>query len=67
MTFHEPVMPAEVQQYLDPSPGKKYIDATLGDAGHTIALLKKGVHVLGLEIFEPALKRATQRIQSLGL
>ena len=67
MTFHEPVMPEEVQEYLAPAPGKKFIDATLGDAGHTIALLEKGAKVLGIEIFEPALQRAQERIQSLGL
>jgi 16S rRNA C1402 N4-methylase RsmH len=35
MKYHAPVMLNEVINELHVSPGKKYIDATLGDGGHT--------------------------------
>ena len=45
----------------------KYIDMTLGDAGHTLEILKKGGKVLGIEINEDALRRAQARISEEGL
>ena len=39
--MHIPVLIDEVIEYLDPKPNKNFIDATLGNGGHTIALLKK--------------------------
>jgi 16S rRNA (cytosine1402-N4)-methyltransferase len=38
-TFHKSVLVNEVLQYLDPQPGKTYIDATFGGGGHTRAIL----------------------------
>ncbi len=49
------------------SGGVKIIDATLGDGGHTIELLKRGYCVLGLDVSDVSLKNATTRITELGL
>lgn len=38
--YHKSVMVNEVLQYLDPQPGKTYIDATFGGGGHTYQILK---------------------------
>jgi len=38
---HIPVLKKEVIGYLDPKPNENFIDATLGNAGHTLAILEK--------------------------
>ena len=38
---HISVLTKEVIEYLDPKPDENFIDATLGNAGHTIAILEK--------------------------
>ncbi|MBI3341562.1 16S rRNA (cytosine(1402)-N(4))-methyltransferase RsmH, partial [Candidatus Curtissbacteria bacterium] len=47
--YHESVLLQEVISYLDPKPGKKFIDATLGGGGHTAKLLENGATVLGID------------------
>jgi 16S rRNA (cytosine1402-N4)-methyltransferase len=37
---HKSVLTAEVLEYLNPQPGKVYIDATFGTGGHTRAILE---------------------------
>lgn len=67
MRYHEPVLLQEAIRNLKVEKGKSYIDATLGDGGHTLEILKLGGKVLGIEINEEALKRATERIKVEGL
>ncbi len=67
MDYHEPVLLNEVLENLKIEQGKKYIDCTLGDGGHTIEILKKGGIVLGIEVSEEALARAKKRIAELNL
>jgi len=50
MGEHIPVLLHETIKFLNPGPGKKYIDATLGMAGHTKELLKAGASVLGIDV-----------------
>ncbi len=38
-TYHKSVLVDEVLEYLNPQPGKLYIDATFGGGGHTRAIL----------------------------
>lgn len=48
---HIPVLLEEVLQYLNPQPGKIYVDATLGGGGHTRAILQKehACKVIGMD------------------
>ena len=58
-------MLAEVLNYLDPRPGKKYIDCTLGGAGYTIALAKEvggDGQIIGIDLDELAIKNAQKLI-----
>jgi 16S rRNA (cytosine1402-N4)-methyltransferase len=67
MAYHKPVLLKEVVENLNIEKGKRYIDATLGDAGHTLEILRKGGNVLGIEINENALERARERIEKENL
>ena len=67
MQYHQPVLVKEAIKALNIAPGKKYIDCTLGDGGHTLEILKNGGRVLGLDVDENALNRACIRIKELGL
>ena len=64
--LHTPVMLDEVIHYLDPAPGKRYLDATLGYAGHTLGLLQAGAQVTGIDRDEDMLNIATERIAKAG-
>ncbi len=64
--IHTPVLLAETLHYLDPRPGKRYLDATLGYAGHTLALLKSGATVVGVDRDQDLLDIATKRINDAG-
>lgn len=67
MNYHGTVLLKETIKYLKVDRNKKYIDATLGDGGHTIEVMKRGGEVLGIEINEEALLRAKDRIEKEGL
>ncbi len=54
--FHTPVLLKEVIGFLQVKKGKKYIDATLGGAGHTEEVLRLGGIVLGIDVDEDALE-----------
>ncbi|GIW69973.1 MAG: hypothetical protein KatS3mg101_0720 [Patescibacteria group bacterium] len=40
--YHKPVLLKEAVEHLKVNKGQKYIDATLGDGGHAIEILKMG-------------------------
>lgn len=65
-SLHIPVMQGRVVEYLNPAPGKKFIDATLGYAGHTLALLETGSSVVGIDQDADLLELATTRISEAG-
>lgn len=67
MKYHKPVLLEEIIEHLKVNKDKKYIDATLGDGGHTIEILKRGGIVLGIDVDRKSLERATKRIKELGL
>jgi len=49
---HIPVLQKEVIKYLDPKPNEDFIDCTIGEAGHTTAILEKNApkgKVLGID------------------
>ena len=47
--MHTPVLLKEVVEMLDAAPGKKIIDATYGEGGHTRELLVHGAKVLAID------------------
>ncbi|OGE79541.1 MAG: 16S rRNA (cytosine(1402)-N(4))-methyltransferase [Candidatus Doudnabacteria bacterium RIFCSPHIGHO2_01_FULL_46_14] len=49
MLAHTPVLLNEVIGFFDPKPGKKFIDATVGRAGHANQLVNGGAEVLGVD------------------
>lgn len=67
MEFHKPVMVMETLEFLRVKRGGKYIDATLGDGGHTLEILKLGGNVLGIDVNRGSLNRAQKRIAGSGL
>jgi len=67
MDYHKPVLLEETLQELDIQKGKIYLDATLGNAGHSLEILKLGATVYGLDQDPNNLKIATQRIKEAKL
>lgn len=61
---HQPVLLKEALEYLQVKPGAIYLDATLGDGGHTQAILEKGASVIAIDQDPQALERASARLQS---
>lgn len=58
--MHKPVLLKEVIEYLNPQPGQNFIDCTVGEAGHSSAILEKTEpegKVLGIDIDYESLKR----------
>jgi len=67
--YHTPVLLKEVIELLQVQTGQKYIDATIGGAGHTEAILSLGGKVLGIDEDQDALDYVQKRfkIQDSGL
>lgn len=59
--YHESVLVKEIVENLHINKGSKYIDATLGTGGHSLAIVKEGGIVLGIEIDPEMLKLAEAR------
>ncbi|HEY2384744.1 MAG TPA: 16S rRNA (cytosine(1402)-N(4))-methyltransferase RsmH [Terriglobia bacterium] len=69
MFGHIPVLLDEVIQFLEPKPGGRFIDATLGAGGHTRAILERtgpDGAILGMDQDESALQSARESLQSFG-
>ena len=47
--LHESVLVREVIEALHINKARKYIDATLGNGGHSLEIVKEGGHVLGID------------------
>ncbi|RKZ15350.1 16S rRNA (cytosine(1402)-N(4))-methyltransferase [bacterium] len=62
MTRHVPVMLEETLRFLEPGPGKRIVDLTLGGGGHSEALLQAGAEVIAFDRDAVALQRATDRL-----
>lgn len=63
--MHEPVMREEVLNGLGVRAGGTYIDATLGDGGHALAILERAgptARLLGMDRDEEALAGARERL-----
>lgn len=66
MDYHFSVLSNETIKLLDVTPNQVYIDATLGNGGHTLEILKKGGIVYGIDLDPNNLKIATERIEKEG-
>ena len=66
MDYHQPVLLEEVISTLEIKPGSVYIDATLGNGGHTLAILKLGGKVFGIDQDPDNLEISTKRIKEAG-
>lgn len=67
MIYHKSVLLQEVIKFLDPKPGKVFIDATVGGGGHAIELVKRGARVLGIDRDSEALKYVKSRFEHKDL
>ena len=68
--MHIPVLKDKVIEYLNPKTNKNFIDATLGDGGHTVALLEKTVpkgKVLALDLDADALLQMKAKAKEAGI
>ena len=68
-TFHEPAMVNEVLQGLAVRPGGRYIDCTLGDGGHALAILNASApsgHLLGMDVDPEAVAASRARLAPYG-
>lgn len=64
--YHEPVLVKEVLSQLALLKDKKIIDATLGTGGHTLAMVKAGAEVLGIEGDPEIVAIAKERLAKSG-
>lgn len=65
VVYHKPVLVEEVLQYLNPRPGKIYLDVTFGGGGHTRAILEREPHcsVIALDWDSTALEKNGYSLQ----
>ena len=67
--FHTPVMLQEILDYLNLSPGNIIVDATIGTAGHSKAMLERilpGGRLIGIDRDEESLSVARQRLREFS-
>jgi 16S rRNA (cytosine1402-N4)-methyltransferase len=63
---HEPVLAKELVELLRPEPGRLLLDGTLGGGGHSLLLLERGAHVIGIDKDPRALAAAKARLARFG-
>lgn len=64
---HIPVLLEETLKYLQPGPGGRYIDGTIGGGGHTEAILQRSEpdgRVLGIDQDAAAIERVAARLSN---
>jgi 16S rRNA (cytosine1402-N4)-methyltransferase len=59
---HIPVLYQSVLEWLEPYPGGRYLDGTVGGGGHAEGILRQGGELLGLDRDDEALRAAAQRL-----
>ena len=67
--FHEPVMLSEAIDALQVIPGGRYIDATVGEGGHAMAILRAaspGGQLIGIDADPEAIVAAKERLAQFG-
>lgn len=66
-TYHSSVLLEESIEALDVKSGRWYLDATCGDGGTSLGILKRGGNVIGLDVDPEALGRSGQRFEDEGI
>lgn len=61
--YHKPVLLKEVLALLSIAPNSWYLDATLGDGGYSLEILKRQGLVVSLDVDPQAIDRAGQRFR----
>ncbi|MFO8100874.1 MAG: 16S rRNA (cytosine(1402)-N(4))-methyltransferase RsmH [Dehalococcoidia bacterium] len=67
--YHKPVLLEEAVDALQVRPGGRYVDCTIGEGGHAVAILKKalpGGQLLGFDADPQAIKFARSRLKEFG-
>ena len=67
--YHTPIMLEEIIGFLNPLPGKIYLDGTLGTGGHAEALLEKSAptgRVVGIDADAESIEIARERLAPYG-
>ena len=62
MVIHKPVLLKEALEFLKVEKGKRFIDATVGEGGHAVAISQRGGIVLGIDQDPEILKQAKSRL-----
>ncbi len=62
--YHTSVLLEVTIDQLQVETGKRYIDGTLGGAGHSLEIIKRGGEVLGLDVDEDALDYVEKEVRS---
>jgi 16S rRNA (cytosine1402-N4)-methyltransferase len=65
-TEHVPVLYQSILEWLQPQPGKQYLDGTIGGGGHAEGILQSGARLLGMDRDAEALQTAAQRLAPFG-
>lgn len=65
--YHKSVLFDEVIKGLNIQKDKWYLDCTLGDGGYSLAILKMGGNIVGLDVDPQALERAEKRFEQDGI
>ncbi|MFH0852327.1 MAG: 16S rRNA (cytosine(1402)-N(4))-methyltransferase RsmH [bacterium] len=64
---HIPVLAEEVLEYADPKPNQYFVDATLGNGGHALAILEKTKphgRLLGIDLDKKTVDEFAERIKN---
>ena len=64
--YHQPVMTAEVLDFLAVRGDGLYVDGTLGGGGHAKAMLDTGGRVIGIDRDPEAIRYAMERLSTYG-
>jgi 16S rRNA (cytosine1402-N4)-methyltransferase len=67
--MHRPIMVREILEALDPKPGSRVVDCTLGYGGHALEILRKiqpGGRLIGMDVDPIEQLRTEERLRALG-
>ena len=68
--MHIPVLLNEILRYLDPKPGDNFIDCTVGEGGHALAILKMTApngKLIGIDRDADMVERLRARAEDMGV